>query len=360
MPLCFRFVLLLLAIIAFPVRSELAFNLVKPFKVLPSPEDNPVGKKAILFADNERFVTVLENRIFTNSLSGSSFSLLSERKFRFDHSWFPPQVSRDGQWLITPLVGGALELWNLNTGSSKWVRSNAEFADCRFSLDSKILACGNTSGYVSLYDLVSSDLKETSWKPSNYRIAVRWSQDSQFLYTMQPIASRVAEKEDQNIIRKWDLNSIRHGEVAEFETFKFPVKMDHVELLADGSKAIVHSDKKVSALRIETQDVSATLHPHAKSIESTVLSPNGLKLITSGFEKVCFNLKTDAYQLCEYTVKLWDVPQQKQIATLFQSKGLTMPVEDFVFSPNSEVAAGISQDTGKIYFWMVTAPKVSR
>ena len=196
--------------------------------------------------------------------------------------------SPDGKTITSGSSDNTIRLWDVSTGTE--IRTLQGHTDdvnsVAFSPDGKTIASGSSDGTVKLWDVATGTVKATLKGHWNLVRSVAFSPDG------KTIASGSSGNTD---IRLWDAATGTLKTTMEV----FVDTVWSVVFSPDG-KTIANSGSRNATLQFRdaaTGSLKATLEGHMAGVQSVVFSPDGKTIASGSFDG---------------TVKLWEVPRQRQ------------------------------------------------
>ncbi len=224
-----------------------------------------------------------------------------------------------------------------------------------FSPDGKLLAIGDSEGFVRLWDAASGRERFTCKEHTNWVYSVAFSPDAKTLAScshdktvklwdvktgtclhtlpghtnsvwsiaFSPDGGMLASGSNDQTVKLWDIRTFKclntlQGHIKQVRAVAFS---PDAKTLASGS-----SDLTVRLWDVRTGDCSQILQGHTERVNSIAFSPDGKTLVSGSFDQ---------------TVKLWDIRTGTCLKTL---QGHTHRVRSVAFSPDGEIFVSSSFD----------------
>lgn len=229
-------------------------------------------------------------------------------------------------------VGNAtrlINLWDLNTGKKigSFAGHKGAVQSLSFSPDGRILASGSWDRTIKLWNIVTGKQVASLAGSSGEILSVAFSPDGKYL----------AGGGGDEKVRLWNLGTNRIvpliGHTGRINAVAFS---PDGAVLASGS-----DDKTVRLWEVETGRVLSTLEGHSGPVESVAFNPRNKTLASSSRDK---------------TIKIWDVPSGSEVLTL---KGHISSVDYLAFSSDGKTLASGSYDK-TVKLWDVASGKELR
>ncbi|MEQ8996222.1 MAG: LuxR C-terminal-related transcriptional regulator [Coleofasciculus sp. B1-GNL1-01] len=248
----------------------------------------------------------------------------------FAHSIFTQTIgsilsvkfSPDGKLLATGDATGEISLWQIADdqgykistcqGHTNWIWSVA------FCLDDNILASGSSDQTVKLWDIKNGQCLKT-FKGHNNRVrSVAFSPKDKIM---------VSGSEDKTV-KIWDVNTGQCLNTLQQQSRVWSVTFNPTGQIL----AISCEDHTVKLWDVKTGQYFKSLKGHKDWVNTVVFSPDGKIIATSSHDQ---------------TVKIWDVQNGQCLNTFI---GHTNEVTSVIFSPNSQtLATGGADKTVKLW-----------
>jgi WD40 repeat protein len=224
------------------------------------------------------------------------------------------KLSPGAKFLGLERTGGAVEVWNLETG--KLLRSrmltNAQLTATAFSPGGRLMAFGTSSGTVDLLNLQTGQITPYGAAGNAPVGMVSFSPGSHFL---------TAAREDQTHTMIWDLRSGAELSLPPGTSERFAFSPDGRTLAAGDASHAIH------LIDLPDRTERSVLKGHRWTIYSLAFSPDSRVLATGGGDAVA---------------RLWDVATGQELTRPL--RGHLQGITELAFSPDGKALATGSTD----------------
>lgn len=275
------------------------------------------------------------------------------------------QFSPDGRTLAVGLQDGALNLWDVATGSRRAARKGeAAIVDSMaFTPDSSTLVTGTYSGALLIWDLVPGTLRRQLDGDLLSAEAVSISADGRSLSALGTAG-----------VASWDIHS---GQLRGTKPLQVSGKTMLPQVLSEDGKtaAAPGVDHAIRVWDTASGKLRHTLKGHAKLVDRLAITPDGRTLIsggqdpavrtwdlTTGLAQAVLKGHTDFVEAVAITrdgklaasgqmgdgaaIRLWDVPGRRPLRTL---PGAPHSLNSLAFSPDGKLLAVGASDTIRLW-----------
>jgi RNA polymerase sigma factor (sigma-70 family) len=238
--------------------------------------------------------------------------------------------SPDGKFLAAAMLDRDAEIviWEVATQKQQIALTQRieEFMSVAWSPDGKILAAGDDSGTLRLYDVQASKLMATlDMKNSGDITALAFAPGGKML-------AAAGSGGDPSKVIIWDLAS----RTVAAELTETTVGVSSLGYTADGKTLISSLRDRVSFWDMEARKLRSTIVSQQKNVNCAAITPDGKLLATGSSDK---------------TVVLWDVATGKPLATL---QGHAGSLASLSFSADGRLLLAVRTALNGVRLWELT------
>ncbi|PPQ69959.1 hypothetical protein CVT26_013295 [Gymnopilus dilepis] len=232
--------------------------------------------------------------------------------------------SNDGQRIVFGSAGGAIHVWNVETGEAEGLfRGYTEpIVSVALSPDGKCIVSGSGDKTIRLWDVKTG---KQIGKPLEGHTDWVWS------VAFSPDGSRIASGSSDKTVRLWDATT---GEPIGTPMMSHDGGVYSVAFSPDGRHVASGSNDDTVRLWDTTgQPVGEPLRGHTSSVESAAFSPDGKHLVSGSWDR---------------TIRLWNLESGEQDGRPFE--GHTDLILSVAFSPDGKrIVSGSFDETVRLW-----------